>query len=71
MEYARHFHFFEDPNVTKDSQSVIDDEKMTGWLLDVVDFCAIPGKGIQCYINQKQILVRLGNKLEKVSYIIM
>ncbi|XP_076933153.1 copper-transporting ATPase RAN1-like [Bidens hawaiensis] len=60
MEYACHFHFFEDPNVTKDSQNVINDEKMMGWLLDVVDFCAIPGKGIQCHINQKQILV--GNR---------
>ncbi|XP_076955286.1 copper-transporting ATPase RAN1-like [Bidens hawaiensis] len=60
MEYACHFHYFEDPNVTKDSQNEINDAKMTGWLLDAVDFCAIPGKGIQCYINQKQILV--GNR---------
>lgn len=61
LEYACHFHFFEDPSVTKDSQHVINDAIMTGWLLDTKDFCAFPGRGIQCYVNEKQILVRLGN----------
>ncbi|KAI3776818.1 hypothetical protein L1987_46608 [Smallanthus sonchifolius] len=60
LEYARHFHFFEDPSVTKDSQNEINHATMTGWLLDTVDFCAIPGRGVQCYINEKQILV--GNR---------
>ncbi|KAI7755589.1 hypothetical protein M8C21_029295, partial [Ambrosia artemisiifolia] len=60
LEYARHFHFFEDPSVTKDSQNETSDAKVTGWLRDTVDFCAVPGQGIQCYINEKQILV--GNR---------
>ncbi|KAI7733202.1 hypothetical protein M8C21_006166, partial [Ambrosia artemisiifolia] len=60
LEYARHFHFFEDPSVTKDSKNETSDAKVTGWLLDTVDFCAVPGQGIQCYINEKQILV--GNR---------
>ncbi|XP_071710892.1 copper-transporting ATPase RAN1-like isoform X2 [Rutidosis leptorrhynchoides] len=57
LEYARHFHFFEDPNVTTDSQN---DATNTGWLLDTLDFSAIPGRGVQGYINEKQILV--GNR---------
>ncbi|KAJ0457155.1 putative P-type Cu(+) transporter [Helianthus annuus] len=60
LEYACNFHFFEDPCVTKDSLIEISDAKMTGWLLDTVDFYTIPGQGIQCYINEKQILV--GNR---------
>ncbi|KAK9070157.1 hypothetical protein SSX86_010557 [Deinandra increscens subsp. villosa] len=60
LDYTRHFHFFEDPSVTNNPQNVINDTIMTGWLLHTVDFCAIPGRGIQCYINEKQILV--GNR---------
>ncbi|CAI9299151.1 unnamed protein product [Lactuca saligna] len=59
-DYARHFHFFENPSAPKDSPRVTKDEKMTGWLLDTSDFCAIPGRGLECCINQKQILV--GNR---------
>ncbi|KAJ0667368.1 putative P-type Cu(+) transporter [Helianthus annuus] len=33
LEYARHFYFFEDPRVTKDSLIEIRVVKMTGWLL--------------------------------------
>ncbi|KAI3781141.1 hypothetical protein L2E82_11142 [Cichorium intybus] len=57
--YARHYHFFEDPTVD-DSQIGTVDEKMTGWLLDTDDFCAIPGRGLVCNVNEKQILV--GNR---------
>ncbi|GJU54434.1 copper-transporting ATPase RAN1-like protein isoform X1 [Tanacetum coccineum] len=60
LEYARHFHFFELPSITKDSQYESNDQKMTGWLFDTSDFCAIPGRGVQCDINDKQILV--GNR---------
>ncbi|KAD6796119.1 hypothetical protein R6Q59_020004 [Mikania micrantha] len=60
LEYARHFHFFEDPRVNEDSQNETSDARMTGWLFNTVDFCAIPGRGIQCYINDKLILV--GNR---------
>ncbi|KAL8199531.1 hypothetical protein R6Q57_013099 [Mikania cordata] len=60
LEYARHFHFFEDPRVIEDSQNETSDARMTGWLFDTVDFCAIPGRGVQCYINDKLILV--GNR---------
>nr|XP_043638978.1 copper-transporting ATPase RAN1-like [Erigeron canadensis] len=59
LEYARHFQFFE-TTATKDSQDKNNESAMSGWLLDVLDFSAIPGRGVQCSINGKQILV--GNR---------
>ncbi|CAA0823815.1 Copper-transporting ATPase RAN1 [Striga hermonthica] len=50
LEYARHFHFFGEPAATNSF----------GWLLDVSDFCALPGQGVQCFIGGKKILV--GNR---------
>ncbi|KAI3669077.1 hypothetical protein L6452_40298 [Arctium lappa] len=60
VEYARHFHFFEDPNVIKSPKNESNTSTNTEWLLDTSDFCATPGKGIEADINQKQILV--GNR---------
>ncbi|KAD3640425.1 hypothetical protein R6Q59_003224 [Mikania micrantha] len=57
LEYTRHFQFFE---VSKDSQHQNDGSAMSAWLLDVFDFHAIPGRGVQCLIDGKQILV--GNR---------
>ncbi|KAL5578253.1 hypothetical protein UlMin_019952 [Ulmus minor] len=53
VAYARHFHFFDD-SATKDSLN------NSGWLLDVSDFSALPGRGVQCITNGKKILV--GNR---------
>ncbi|XP_024978686.1 copper-transporting ATPase RAN1-like isoform X2 [Cynara cardunculus var. scolymus] len=60
LEYARHFHFFEDPTVIKDPKNESNDSTNTEWLLDTSNFSAIPGRGIEADINQKQILV--GNR---------
>ncbi|CAI9090651.1 OLC1v1025468C1 [Oldenlandia corymbosa var. corymbosa] len=60
VEYARHFHFFDEQYSTKDAQDHGMDTKFPGWLLDVSDFSAVPGKGVKCFINGKQILV--GNR---------
>ncbi|XP_076932783.1 copper-transporting ATPase RAN1-like [Bidens hawaiensis] len=58
LEYARHFQFFEG---SKDSESQNDGSTaMSAWLLDVFDFCAVPGRGVQCVINGKMVLV--GNR---------
>ncbi|KAI3712634.1 hypothetical protein L1987_71194 [Smallanthus sonchifolius] len=57
LEYTRHFQFFE---ASKDSQNHDDGSAMSAWLLDAFDFCAIPGRGVQCHINGKPILV--GNR---------
>lgn len=59
VDYARHFHFFE-PSETKDSQKNNKDSKYSGWLLDVSDFFAVPGRGIQCSIDGKHVLI--GNR---------
>ncbi|KAL2524712.1 Copper-transporting ATPase RAN1 [Abeliophyllum distichum] len=60
LEYARHFHFLDEPFATKDIQSHRMETNFSGWLLDVVDFSAVPGRGVQCFIDGKQILV--GNR---------
>ncbi|XP_021730780.1 copper-transporting ATPase RAN1-like isoform X3 [Chenopodium quinoa] len=56
VEYARHFHFFE-PSETKDSQK---NDKDSGWLLDASDFIAVPGRGVQCSVDGKHVLI--GNR---------
>ncbi|XP_016515405.2 copper-transporting ATPase RAN1 [Nicotiana tabacum] len=60
LEYSRHFHFFDEPFDTKESQSNSEQDKFSGWLHDVSDFSALPGKGVQCFIKGKWILV--GNR---------
>ena len=58
VTYARHFHFFDDSS-TKDAQSHNQDSTISGWLFDVTEFSALPGRGVQCLIHGKQILVSL------------
>jgi Cu+-exporting ATPase len=58
VEYARHFHFLEEP--TDSEKSNTRDSKFSGWLFDTSDFTTLPGKGVQCVINGKTILV--GNR---------
>ncbi|KAL6992138.1 serine/threonine protein kinase Ran1 [Sarracenia purpurea var. burkii] len=60
VEYARHFHFLDEPSVTKDVQNHSKEAKFSPWLLDVSDFSAFPGRGVQCFIDEKQVLV--GNR---------
>ncbi|KAK4755137.1 hypothetical protein SAY87_008894 [Trapa incisa] len=52
MDYARHFHFFEGSENQKDPNF--------GWLMEASEFCALPGRGVQCFINGNQVLV--GNR---------
>ncbi|PIN13716.1 Cation transport ATPase [Handroanthus impetiginosus] len=60
LEYARHFHFFDEPSAAKDAQNHGLDSKSYRWLLDALDFSALPGQGVQCFIGGKKILV--GNR---------
>lgn len=57
LEYASHFHEFDEPNTTKNSQTPRLESKSFGWLLDASDFSALPGQGVQCFIGRKKILV--------------
>ncbi|KAI5602252.1 hypothetical protein BDE02_01G144300 [Populus trichocarpa] len=58
VEYARHFHFFDEPSAT--SQTPSRESTISGWLLDVSDFLALPGRGVKCFVDGKQVLV--GNR---------
>ncbi|CAN7027176.1 unnamed protein product [Brassica rapa subsp. trilocularis] len=58
VEYARHFHFFDESAEEGDTSNKV--SQNAGWLLDTSDFSALPGKGIQCLVNNKLILV--GNR---------
>ncbi|KAL8151557.1 hypothetical protein V2J09_021365 [Rumex salicifolius] len=60
MDYAHHFHFFDGSSPSKDAQNYGKDSKYFEWLLDAADFSALPGRGIQCFIDGKRVLV--GNR---------
>ncbi|KAM7530304.1 hypothetical protein LguiB_033714 [Lonicera macranthoides] len=61
VEYARHFHFFEDSSGPTDAEQSMKDPKFYGWLLEASGFSALPGRGVQCFINGKKILVKIFN----------
>ncbi|XP_057971296.1 copper-transporting ATPase RAN1 [Malania oleifera] len=60
LEYAHHFHFFDATSATKDAEHHNKESKFSGWLLDVSEFSALPGRGILCFVAGKQVLV--GNR---------
>lgn len=59
LQYARHFHFFDESSLTNGSQNDANELK-SGWLYDASDFSAIPGRGVQCIIDGQRVLV--GNR---------
>ncbi|XP_010536885.1 PREDICTED: copper-transporting ATPase RAN1-like [Tarenaya hassleriana] len=54
VEYARHFHFFDE------SETDNKDSRVSGWLLDTSNFSALRRQGIRCFVNEKLVLV--GNR---------
>ncbi|KAL8513221.1 hypothetical protein ACS0TY_019432 [Phlomoides rotata] len=60
LEYARHFHFFDEPSGAGDAQTHGPESKSYEWLLDTSDFSALPGQGVQCSVGGKKMLV--GNR---------
>ncbi|KAM3240704.1 hypothetical protein ACQJBY_054001 [Aegilops geniculata] len=60
LDYAFHFHFFGKLPSSKDDVKKRKEDAFSQWLLEVADFSALPGKGVQCLINGKMILV--GNR---------
>ncbi|GKV24636.1 hypothetical protein SLEP1_g34221 [Rubroshorea leprosula] len=60
VEYARHFHFFDENFLSEDAQNNREEFVQSGWLLDVAGFSALPGRGVQCFIDGKRVLV--GNR---------
>ncbi|WVZ22118.1 hypothetical protein V8G54_000662 [Vigna mungo] len=59
VQYARHFLFFDESSPTSGTKNDAAVFK-SGWLYDVSDFSALPGRGVQCFIDGKRILV--GNR---------
>lgn len=59
VAYAEHFHFFNESSSGQDPQQNSSSSKAS-WLFDVIDFSALPGKGVQCFVHGKRILV--GNR---------
>lgn len=57
LEYARHFHFFNEPSAAADAKSNGLESKSFEWLHDVSGFSSLSGKGVQCFIGGKKILV--------------
>ncbi|KAK4755126.1 hypothetical protein SAY87_008883 [Trapa incisa] len=57
MDYARHFHF-SDETPMEGSKNTHDPN--SGWLSEASEFNALPGRGVQCFISGKQVLV--GNR---------
>ncbi|CAN6200854.1 unnamed protein product [Urochloa humidicola] len=60
LDYAFHFHFFGKLPSSKGGIEQRKDEVLSKWLLEAEDFSAVPGKGVQCSINGKHVLV--GNR---------
>uniref|UniRef100_A0A0D9WT07 HMA domain-containing protein n=1 Tax=Leersia perrieri TaxID=77586 RepID=A0A0D9WT07_9ORYZ len=60
VDYAFHFHFFGKLPTSKNGIEQRKEEILSRWLLQVEDFSALPGKGVQCLINGKKVLV--GNR---------
>ncbi|KAJ0980831.1 hypothetical protein J5N97_009086 [Dioscorea zingiberensis] len=60
VDHAYHYHFFDNPPTAKDAGKQSKQDKLSGWLLEVKDFSAIPGRGVHCLINEKTVLV--GNR---------
>ncbi|XP_015901007.3 copper-transporting ATPase RAN1 isoform X2 [Ziziphus jujuba] len=60
VEYARHFHFFDDSSATKDGEKHSKNSTIPEWLFDVSEFTSLPGRGVQCFIDGKRISV--GNR---------
>lgn len=56
MEYARHFHFFDEPSATDDA-TPRKESASSGWLYNVDEFSVLPGRGVHCSIHGKQVLV--------------
>ncbi|CAM0908864.1 unnamed protein product [Alopecurus aequalis] len=60
LDYAFHFHFFGKLASSKDGAEQRKEQILSQWLLEAEDFSAVPGKGVECSINEKKVLI--GNR---------
>lgn len=57
VDYAFHYHFF---GKIEDSTKQKKEQILSEWLVEASDFKSLPGKGVQCFINGRRVLV--GNR---------
>eukprot|EP01018_Ginkgo_biloba_P029282 Gb_13704 [translate_table: standard] len=61
VDYAYHFHFFGELPTIADLQGLGTEQiKNTGWLMNVSNFEALPGRGVKCLIDGRDVYV--GNR---------
>ncbi|CAL9145327.1 unnamed protein product [Musa hybrid cultivar] len=60
VDYAHHYHFFDELPTVKGATKQIREDILSEWLLEAINFSALPGRGVQCLINGKRVLV--GNR---------
>ncbi|XP_039114071.1 LOW QUALITY PROTEIN: cation-transporting ATPase HMA5-like [Dioscorea cayenensis subsp. rotundata] len=60
IDYAYHYHFFSKLPTSKAIGKQSKEDIISEWLLEAVEFSALPGRGVQCLINGKKVLV--GNR---------
>ncbi|PKA62088.1 Copper-transporting ATPase RAN1 [Apostasia shenzhenica] len=60
VDYAYHFHFFNKVPTNQGSTKIRKDNFYTEWLLETSEFSALPGRGVQCLVDGKAVLV--GNR---------
>ncbi|KAJ0975908.1 hypothetical protein J5N97_017873 [Dioscorea zingiberensis] len=60
IDYGYHYHFFGKLPTGKTIGKQSKEDVISEWLLEAMDFSAIPGRGVQCLINGKKVLV--GNR---------
>lgn len=60
VDYAYHHLFFDDIFVSQVEKRLAKEARSSTWLLEAQEFSALPGKGVQCFINMKKLLV--GNR---------
>ncbi|RRT56686.1 hypothetical protein B296_00017767 [Ensete ventricosum] len=60
LDYAYHYHFFDKLPTVEGPTKQSREEILSEWLLEAIEFSALPGRGVQCLINGKKVLV--GNR---------
>lgn len=59
LDYAYHYLYFGKLPTANSSAKQSREEILSEWLLETTDFKALPGRGVQCMINGKNVLVSL------------
>ncbi|CAD5172297.1 unnamed protein product [Musa acuminata subsp. malaccensis] len=60
LDYAYHYNFFDKLPTVEGATKQSREEILSEWLLEAIEFSALPGRGVQCLIDEKKVLV--GNR---------